>query len=671
MGNPNALSFNVDINVINHLGTGLYSSTPAALTELVANAWDAEANEVSITIIPAERKIIIEDDGHGMDLEGIRNKFLNVGYSRRGPSGSVTHTSQNGKRHVMGRKGIGKLSMFALADSVKVSSQIQGGSPISFVIDVPALRQAITHPSGNKFLLDEEDSPVPLKKGKGTRIELSKVLTGLNTTESYLRVKLARRFSVIGDAHDFSVKLNGKPIVLTDRGFYEHVQFLWPFDDETEKNIPKLCPSIAKLKDEETSTEIPCISKLNNEIDVAGQLYKVTGYIASVSQPKHLGKGEESANIVSIFANGRLFAEDVLNEFGSAKYYKNYLVGEIHADFLDRDDVDRATASREAIKKDDPKYRALILALQSHLEGIGDKWDEWRTALGIDIENESNSAITQWLSTLADKRDLTAAKRLMTSIQNATIHSDDEKNRAAKKVLYRGAIIGFEKLRLRKQLDRLAKISDVLSPEFAVIFGALGDVEEAAYAEITSQRLEVIKKFKEIVSDPEALEKVAQKYLFNNLWLLDPSWDRVSGRAEMEKTLTEYIKSADPDSTGARLDITYRASSGRHIIVELKRPKLTNLNFDALQSQARKYNIAIEEYYGKNYPSDPIPPIDIYLLISSAPKVFRDQDRVALAAQNARIITYSQLINDAYNAYQEYLDVNKLTGQISQIFEKL
>lgn len=75
--------FDVDVNVINHLGVGLYSSTPAALTELVANAWDADATEVSIDIDPLANTIVIQDDGHGMTPDAIQKKFLNVGFSRR------------------------------------------------------------------------------------------------------------------------------------------------------------------------------------------------------------------------------------------------------------------------------------------------------------------------------------------------------------------------------------------------------------------------------------------------------------------------------------------------------------------------------------------------------------------------------------------------------------
>lgn len=100
-------------------------------------------------------------------------------------------------------------------------------------------------------------------------------------------------------------------------------------------------------------------------------------------------------------------------------------------------------------------------------------------------------------------------------------------------------------------MDELERITDVLGPEFAAIFGSLSEVEEAAYADITKQRLEIIRKFRGIKDDTEALEKVAQKYLFDHLWLLDPAWDRVSGRAEMELTLTEHIKRVDPDFDGS------------------------------------------------------------------------------------------------------------------------
>jgi hypothetical protein len=217
----------------------------------------------------------------------------------------------------------------------------------------------------------------------------------------------------------------------------------------------------------------------------------------------------------------------------------------------------------------------------------------------------------------------------------------------------------------------LESVTSVLSPEFAVIFASLDSVEEASYAEITRQRLAVIDRFAEIASDPNALEKVAQKYLFDHLWLLDPAWDRVSGRAEMEKTLTQYLKSKVPDSTGARLDISYRASSGRHIVVELKKPSLTSISFTTLFEQVRKYKTAVEEYYKKEEPNKPIPPLDIYVLIANAPSDFEERDKASLIAQSGRIITYSQLINDARNAYQEYLSAIQDVSSLESILQRL
>ena len=549
MTNKNQFKLEVDLNVINHLGVGLYSSTPAALTELVANAWDADATTVQITIDKSTNTITIEDDGHGMNATAIKGKFLNVGYSRRRQPTNGSK-SDSGKRRVMGRKGIGKLSMFALANLVKVTSQAKDGEIVGFVVDVPELKKSLE--KDHNLVLNEFDGK-PFSNGHGTRIVLDNILTGLKTTESYLRVKLARRFSVLGDLHNFRVLLNGADITKADRGFYQHVQFLWAFDEVTLTATQKLATTLASIStsDVADTPKEPCVQILDALVTCGSESFPVTGYVASVIRPQNLGSKEDSANIFSVFANGRVFAENILDEANSAKYYQNYLVGEIHADFLDDDDIDRATASREAVKRDDPRYQALLGFVRTTLEGIGDQWDEWRTELGLDPDDKGNAGVNEWLATLIDQRDFKVAKKLMTSIKNATIHSDDIKNDAAKKILYRGAIIGFEKLKLRKQLDRLIGVTDVLSAEFASIFSSLNDVEEAAYSEITKQRLEVIKKFKDIAGDATALEKVAQKYLFEHLWLLDPSWDRVTGRGEMELTLTEFIKKRDPDSTGA------------------------------------------------------------------------------------------------------------------------
>lgn len=69
----------------------------------------------------------------------------------------------------MGRKGIGKLAMFALADNVKVSSHASGSEPVGLSIDVPEFKKSLEDHSPRVL---DEFLPEEFKKGRGTRIEL-------------------------------------------------------------------------------------------------------------------------------------------------------------------------------------------------------------------------------------------------------------------------------------------------------------------------------------------------------------------------------------------------------------------------------------------------------------------------------------------------------------------
>ena len=48
---------------------------PAVLAEVVANSWDADAEEVTIQIDVDSGRIVISDDGHGMDEDDINDKY--------------------------------------------------------------------------------------------------------------------------------------------------------------------------------------------------------------------------------------------------------------------------------------------------------------------------------------------------------------------------------------------------------------------------------------------------------------------------------------------------------------------------------------------------------------------------------------------------------------------
>lgn len=656
--NTNPLKFQIELNVLKHLGIGLYSSTPSVVTEIIANAWDADATNVLITLDPENDRIVVEDDGHGMARDHVQNKFLAVGYSRR-TCEDTRDMSRSGKRRVMGRKGIGKLAMFSLATTITIVTRAKGSDAVAFTINVKdLLEKAEAATKGADYPVQAIKIPEDFTAEQGTRIELTGLNTRINKTEDYLRPRLARRFGVFSDT--FHVQVNGRDITRTDAGYYGDFQFLWYFDEETREAIEPLAPALASYKDE-AGVEHKCVEAMAAELVGEPAGLRMGGFIASVDKPSKLGKGDESLNRLAVFANGRLFQEDILPELGDARYFNSYLVGEIHADFLDDDGEDRATASRETIRHDDERFQALRNHLRTVFTIIRDRWDDWRTAQGYENTPDKNPKIEDWLNSLKDVRDRRAADRLMTSIGKLNLNNDEARDAASKTLLYRSAVVGFEKLRARNELAKLEKITDVLSPEFQAIFASLDEIEASYYVDIVRGRLEVIEKFEKEIVDAGKQEKVAQNYLFNHLWLLDPTWDRVQGNAQMEVTLTKELMRACPDAEeGARLDIAYRTTAGRHVIIELKRPGLY-VSAAKLEAQGRKYVEAVEQWY-REHPdtaghNSRLPPIDVFFLVDTAPAL-NDRESSAWNAYNLKVLTYKGLITNARMSYQSYLNIN-------------
>jgi len=202
----------VDLNVLNHLGIKLYSSIPAVLSEVVANAWDADAEKVEIEV--TSDSITITDDGHGMTATDLNAKFLKVGYQRREEGMAKTPRG----RDVLGRKGIGKLSLFSIANTIEVHSR-KGGEGAGLVLSLPGIQESIKNKSKMYF-----PDPVPSRNVSithGTRIEIRDIRKKTHLTASPLRRRLARRFSSIGrtvEGMKFEVTVNGKEVTAEDTG---------------------------------------------------------------------------------------------------------------------------------------------------------------------------------------------------------------------------------------------------------------------------------------------------------------------------------------------------------------------------------------------------------------------------------------------------------------------
>ena len=271
-----ALKFRVELNVLKHLGIGLYSSTPAVMTEIIANSWDADAARVDITIDPESDLIQVQDDGHGMSRQDVQDKFLKIGYSRRTREATKA-MSRSGLRHVMGRKGIGKLAMFSLANRINVVTRAAGGDTVAFAIDVQALwKQAEQDAETVEYPVEPVAVPADFDLEHGTRITLTELNTRIHRTEDFLRPRLARRFGVFSDT--FAVRMNGRPLQRSDAGFYRDIQFLWYFDEAARAEVAKAASALATFKDDD-GTERPCIESIPTMIAGDPPELTVKGFI--------------------------------------------------------------------------------------------------------------------------------------------------------------------------------------------------------------------------------------------------------------------------------------------------------------------------------------------------------------------------------------------------------
>lgn len=109
----------------------IMSDPKIALVELVANCWDAGANNVEVSwprsSVPGP--IVIQDDGIGMTVEEFLHRWRQLNYNRRSVQGDeVIFPSDNQRSHrrVFGRNGKGRHSAFCFANTYLVETWRNG-----------------------------------------------------------------------------------------------------------------------------------------------------------------------------------------------------------------------------------------------------------------------------------------------------------------------------------------------------------------------------------------------------------------------------------------------------------------------------------------------------------------------------------------------------------------
>ena len=444
-----------------------------------------------------------------------------------------------------------------------------------------------------------------------------------------------------------------------------------------------LCDSDKLKHDEAGAGNI----EVENEGDAEAITYQVSGWIGTVKKARDVKDLEDDTdseddkntkdnlNKIVIMVRGKLAQEDILEDFTEGGLYTKYLIGEIHADFLDLDNQDDiATSSRQEIIKDNQRYIGLRNWVNKELKYIESQWRHRRNEEGEEEAREI-SAIDKWMESLGPDQQK-RAKEMFGKI--AQLHMEEEGDR---KDLYQYSALAFENLMHKDRLSELENLSPENIQELARIFASQAEIEAAHYYKIVDQRLSVIKGLERMVEE-NTIERMIQNYLAENLWLLDPSWERAADAIHVEERVATAFKNINDGSTNdrltdeertGRLDIRYKKMYGHHVIIELKRPEITTNDSD-LMGQVEKYRTALlKALEQENAPDESV---EIICIVGEPLKQWTSpNERLrsvrSLSEKSIRVILYRELIKDARAIYQEFLEKKQEAGSLCELIKNI
>src|SRR5258708_25882442 len=283
---------------------------------MVSNAHDAEAPKVEIKLprdeVTRASEVIVRDYGHGMNADELQKEFLPIGRNRRGAN-SNSVMSKNGKVRVTGRKGLGKLSAFGVANEMEVRA-IQDGNAITLQLVFSDMQEwGRTRPGAPYEPRVVNERTGKTKDPNGVEITLRGLFRTRRIDADAVRRGLARRLTMIG--RKFDVRVNGTQV--------------GPGDRLQQSMCPKRYSwNVTEFDD----------GRVGPQLSVSGWI----GFLVSSSQEN---RG------IDIFANSKAVELGSYFHYPSthAQFARAHLVGEVHADFLDAKDDLVATARNSVI----------------------------------------------------------------------------------------------------------------------------------------------------------------------------------------------------------------------------------------------------------------------------------------------------------------------------------
>src|SRR5713226_299713 len=348
-------------SIVKHLGVQMYAGRPVpAIAELISNAWDADATEVDVRLPldkpwdPADQGQFIEvsDNGNGMTWEMVRDAYLDVGRDRR--EAEKTDKSPSG-RPLQGRKGVGKLAGFGIADVMEVQTVFKDPDPtvgkkilIWFRLDLSDLMKVEKKPAPVNLIYAGPVGQAPEGgRGKpGTTVILRRLHERRIQNADRFHHSMAQRFLLIGPK--FHVRINRKDLKEEDI----NLQWRWPKKGWASDEITGCGP--------------------------------VQYWIGFTPQPRKQNEGEMSG--VLIYTRGKISQEATFFDISggvTGQHGLRYMVGMVKVEWLDAgvDTPDLIATHRGSIAWESPQGAAFQAWGQRLLRKYLAEWAKRRTEL--------------------------------------------------------------------------------------------------------------------------------------------------------------------------------------------------------------------------------------------------------------------------------------------------
>lgn len=216
------LEFKVSSGLKNVIGKDLITDDFIAVFELVKNSFDANAKNVEITF--EEDRIIIADNGKGMSLSDLTEKWLFVAYSAKKDNTEDEIVDKNDsyrdkiqeKRHYAGAKGIGRFSSDRLGKNLTIrTKKIHSQTHEEVIVDWTKFdenqKNIFENIKLNHTTVNSSPLKFPQNNNNGTILEI----TGLHSEWDRTRLKqlkhsLEKLINPFSQSNDFKIRINCK-----------------------------------------------------------------------------------------------------------------------------------------------------------------------------------------------------------------------------------------------------------------------------------------------------------------------------------------------------------------------------------------------------------------------------------------------------------------------------